>query len=616
MKKNQIRITTCALLLCMCLSCGYGKLPTPNIEEMPHWFLQYKNYANENYYIHFLEFINNIACPQNMFEQQMVTQYQKTATPFWTANGYQEHLINEGVALLDSAFVLHGIPHEYFDCAAIHFLIDTLKSVEIKDIDTVYQFLAQLEWKLTNAIIKYANALQYGATDPKEVNGGKWLYKIRSADTTFVAQVWAAKDTLSAYFQAISPADNNYKTLQKEFLKYYVLLNQPFQKIAYCELDRGATHESITALIHRLQLTEELETLLDTNRLTDPIIESVNKFRIKNAIPASQKLDLETITALNRDFYYYIKKLAINMERLRWRLEEPKGQNYIAVNFADFSLKTIMADTCAIMMKVCCGKSREVKKSNDNSQEMLQGYKLESPMLQGYINQIILFPEWNVPSSIMENEYYHKLKKDAQIVLSREKMYLVNLNDRKEVDPSTIDWNTVKKKQIPYQLVQTSGYHNSLGVVKFNFPNPESVYLHDTPNKKAFHYRNRDVSHGCIRVERPLELMQLIFTYNNYDDKQLERVMIDLGKAPTTTEGKLYQENLKQKEKAYKDKLPADKTYRPLRPNPYNLKQKLPVYLEYYTCFVNDNGDIHYRNDIYEKDDNILKKLKWSHARK
>jgi murein L,D-transpeptidase YcbB/YkuD len=202
------------------------------------------------------------------------------------------------------------------------------------------------------------------------------------------------------------------------------------------------------------------------------------------------------------------------------------------------------------------------------------------------------------------------LKKNAQSVLNGEKMYLVRNTGRTEIDPATVDWSTIKQKQIPYQLVQTSGYHNSLGIVKFNFPNPESVYLHDTPNKKAFGYRNRDVSHGCIRVEKPLELMQLIFQYNGYDDKQLELVMIDLGKAPTSKEGELYQEKRQQKEEEYKAKLPANKIYRPLRPNPYNLKKKLPVYLEYYTCFVGENGDIHYRNDVYEKEENVLRELK------
>jgi murein L,D-transpeptidase YcbB/YkuD len=300
------------------------------------------------------------------------------------------------------------------------------------------------------------------------------------------------------------------------------------------------------------------------------------------------------------------------MERLRWQIANPKGANYISVNFADFNLKTILDDTCAISMKICCGKSRKSAKATKvEIAGIIKGYKTESPMLYGSINQIILYPEWNVPSSIMEGEYYVKLKNNSQRVLEREKMYLVRTADRQVVDATTIDWTKIKRKQIPYQLVQTSGYHNALGIIKFNFPNVESVYLHDTPVKRAFNYRYRDISHGCIRVEKPLELAQMIFRYNGYTDEQLECIMIDLGKAPTTKAGKLYQEKQQEKEEEFKINFPADKIYRPLRPNPVNLKKKLPIYLEYYTCFVDDNGVIQYRDDVYEKEENILKRLKF-----
>ena len=91
-------------------------------------------------------------------------------------------------------------------------------------------------------------------------------------------------------------------------------------------------------------------------------------------------------------------------------------------------------------------------------------------------------------------------------------------------------------------MEQSSGKHNALGLIKFNFPNGESVYLHDTNNKGAFKRRNRALSHGCVRVEQPLELATLLFQMNDYDEEDMEQVMIILGEEPVSEEGEEFLE--------------------------------------------------------------------------
>jgi murein L,D-transpeptidase YcbB/YkuD len=167
----------------------------------------------------------------------------------------------------------------------------------------------------------------------------------------------------------------------------------------------------------------------------------------------------------------------------------------------------------------------------------------------------------------------------------------------------------VPRNNIPYQLIQTSGYHNALGIIKFNFNNSESVYLHDTPNKKAFTYRNRGVSHGCIRVEKPLELAKIVLQYNSYSEDQINNVMVDLWQPAVTEKAKKYLEAKLEKEEKYKSSLPEGKPYRKYRTNPLALKKQLPIFLEYYTCFIGDKEAVQYRNDVYSKDGNILKAL-------
>lgn len=147
-----------------------------------------------------------------------------------------------------------------------------------------------------------------------------------------------------------------------------------------------------------------------------------------------------------------------------------------------------------------------------------------------------------------------------------------------------------------------------MGSVKFNFPNSESVYLHDTDIPSAFKRRNRALSHGCIRVEKPRELMRQLLVMNDYDTVKLEQTYIILGDEPTTEKGEEFLEEREKKEEEYFDKLAPEDTifYRPLRPTNVFLKKKMPLFIEYFTCYVDFNGDINYRPDLYEKEGNVL----------
>lgn len=224
---------------------------------------------------------------------------------------------------------------------------------------------------------------------------------------------------------------------------------------------------------------------------------------------------------------------------------------------------------------------------------------------------MILNPEWNIPYSIMKDEYLYKLQKDNMAPVQKEKLMVYD-KSRTRVNPELIDWKRFVKNNIPYTLVQTSGKHNALGMIKFDFPNPESIYLHDTPNKGAFKRKNRAVSHGCCRVENPLDLAQILFQYNELSEYEIEKIMIILGIEPSTEQGLLYQDTLAQSEIKYYEKLDdfSKKYYRPLRPTRYKLQKKMPLYIEYHTCFLNENNEIEYRDDVYNKDYGIINQFK------
>ena len=167
------------------------------------------------------------------------------------------------------------------------------------------------------------------------------------------------------------------------------------------------------------------------------------------------------------------------------------------------------------------------------------------------------------------------------------------------------------KFNIPFTLVQTSGKHNALGIIKFDFPNPESVYLHDTPNKGAFKRKNRAISHGCCRVENPMELAHVLFKYNELSEYDIEKISIILGFVPTSEQGVLYIDTLLQSEMKYVEQLTdlQKKFYRSLRPTRYKLSKQMNIFIEYYTCFLNEKGKIQYCDDVYYKDFGIINQL-------
>ena len=186
------------------------------------------------------------------------------------------------------------------------------------------------------------------------------------------------------------------------------------------------------------------------------------------------------------------------------------------------------------------------------------------------------------------------------------------MRTNKPILPDSIDWSKTRATNFPYRLVQKSGYFNALGIIKFDFPNTEAVFLHDTPNKKGFLRRNRAITHGCIRLEKPLELAQVIFELNAFTEKEIERIMIDLRQSPKSEAGKTYLEEKEKKESEYLEKLSESEKifYRKLRPKFMTLKKKMPLYIEYHTCFLDENGIINYRDDVYFKDVSLLNKLR------
>ncbi|MGY4385307.1 murein L,D-transpeptidase YcbB/YkuD [Pedobacter sp. UYP24] len=261
--------------------------------------------------------------------------------------------------------------------------------------------------------------------------------------------------------------------------------------------------------------------------------------------------------------------LKANLERLRWK-NKPKENKYVIVNIADFNLDVMENGKSTLNMKVCVGEGRNknftdsLKEYDETGLSKDRPFSRETPQLNSMIHSVQVNPVWNIPESIASKEIVKDAAKDRYYLSS--KNIDVYQNGKLVEDPETIDFSAADAGT-KYAFKQRPGDDNSLGKIKFLFQNDESVYLHDTPAKAAFNLSMRAVSHGCVRVEKPLELAKALFGE---------------GEKSKTIGTEMKSENPEAKD--------------------ISLKPQVPVYLTYITAWVDDKGTVQFRKDVYGLD--------------
>ena len=250
------------------------------------------------------------------------------------------------------------------------------------------------------------------------------------------------------------------------------------------------------------------------------------------------------------------RKIYLSMERLRWPVDEYKGK-YLLVNIPEYQLRLINNNKTVIQMKVCVGE--------------VGGH--ETPILSGLVNHMQVNPVWNIPQSIANKEILESLKKDESYLESHD---MVAYKKDSLIESYSVDWSKVQPDE--YSFKQNPGADNSLGLIKFLFHNPYAIYLHDTPAKAKFNEEMRAVSHGCVRVEKPMLLAE--FLLNNKEET--ERI-------------------IKETEATLKGEKAVARWV--------NIKNPLPVFISYYTAFTDDFGNLITSDDVYGYDKLLLSKF-------
>jgi murein L,D-transpeptidase YcbB/YkuD len=283
------------------------------------------------------------------------------------------------------------------------------------------------------------------------------------------------------------------------------------------------------------------------------MMQAVQIFQSQNGMNPDGVIGKMTLDALNQSPRKLIDKAAVNLERMRWLSDLPIDSELIVVNIPNFQVNYIYKKDTIFTSKVIVGTKKH-----------------SSPVFTAQMRYIVFSPYWNVPNSIVRNELIPIIRRNPTY-LTQKNMEVLTPSGQ-VLNPATLSWSP---KSFPYLIRQKPGEDNALGLVKFMFPNPYSVYLHDTPSKSLFERDDRAFSHGCIRLQNPFKFAQILLL--DRPEWNAENIQKAMGQ-------------------------PKEQIV--------NLQREIPVVILYLTFWVDSKGIGQFRPDIYERDREVLMALR------
>jgi murein L,D-transpeptidase YcbB/YkuD len=414
----------------------------------------------------------------------------------------------------------------------------------------LYDKKYRLELGLTRAGILFLSHINRGilSTDSMMVNPGQAPYWERISSWLTIS---AGCRNFRDHYLSIQPSGFMYKRLQKGLEKFLASTDLGDEEIMLpdYESDSIACAKAVQNLLCKygyLQKVRKKDSIHYTNAL--------KKFQRFHGLVEDGKIGRKTFRALQMSNLERFEMAAINLERLR--IEDNRKGDYLLVNIPSYKLRVVEEELPKRIFRVIVG--------NPNT---------PTPLLESKVQEIISFPNWYVPSSITRNEILPKIKKDSTY-LERMNFSLLD-KDHQPVDPATLNMESLDAQNFNYKITQEPSRGNSLGVIKFLFPNEYSVYLHDTPSKYLFNKDIRAFSHGCVRLEEPAELAKYLL--DKEEDKSLKHKLTA---------------SLENERKKY-----------------FRLSKPMDIIVRYYTCEGDEENNLYFYTDIYTRDRVLAEKI-------
>lgn len=488
---------------------------------------------------------------------------------FYKRHAFEPAWVLNDIRLLQAYYLIEAIEAAYLEgLTPDHYHLRTIKALMTEVQENVRkkthqdpETLVDLDLLLTDAFLLLGCHFSAGCVNPVTIEA-EWFTKRGRVDAAAVLDIALNENRVKETLQSLLPPQDSYAKLKQALQAYRkIVIKGGWPGIPEGpSLKVGFQDERIIPLRQRLIISGFLDPDENIPTVTfDPSLENaVKKFQSLQGLDVDGVVGPATLKALNTSAEARARQIELNLERMRW-IYKNLGQRYIIVNIADFTLNVIEKNHAILSMRVVVGKQF-----------------WHTPVFIGKMTYIVLNPSWNVPRSIAVEETIPKIKKDPDY-LSKHNMKILKgwSENAEEIDPGTINWSSLDVRNFKYRFRQDPGPRNPLGRIKFMFPNEFGVYLHDTPSKRLFSKSVRSFSHGCIRLENPLDLGEYVLKGD-----------------PDWTRGKIIAEIEMGKEKIVRLPEPVD------------------IHIIYLTAWVDDEGSLHFRDDIYERDARLDESLR------
>jgi murein L,D-transpeptidase YcbB/YkuD len=461
---------------------------------------------------------------------------------FYNSRNFQLAWFTEdGVAEQTQAFyTLHQKYINEFNDSSLTFpdhLDRTMERLLVKDtviLETSIP-LAQMELQLTRHFFNYVSFAYTGKVDPEIL---QWHIPRKKIDA--LALLDSLVQNNGRNLEEWEPINRQYKLLKEAMLHLYEIeKKEGWEQLNF---DKGKYEEGDSASVlrqvkRRLSLTGDFDSEDTTYQFTPALTNAVKRYQYRMGIKQDGIIGKDVVRELNVPLKKRIEQLLINMERMRWMPNVPDG-NGVVVNIPQYRLHVFEEGEIVLQMNIVVGKTGS-----------------QTVIFSDEIKYVVFSPYWNVPSSIVRSEIFPAMQQNDNY-LAQKNMEQIGFSNGLPI------------------IRQKPGNTNSLGLVKFLFPNSYNIYLHDTPSRSLFGVEKRAFSHGCIRVEKPKELAEyLLRDSREWTPEKISRAMRG------------------QKEKWV------------------TLEKPLPVFISYFTAWADQEGRLNYRGDIYGHDQKMADRL-------
>lgn len=465
--------------------------------------------------------------------------YESQLAELYKLSGYQsiwhsEDTINSKGAELLSFFdstELYGLPKHLYPINQLRNSKDPL----------------QLELALSESLIRVSLHLKQGILDSNQTTFNRKISRFNTslADTLFQTISDSSFIEKICEFQ---PLNFQYRWLQASWAKYYrkTKMDTVQFKVPSIKEDSAQAYQiARKILFHR--------KYIDSSGLTTDSIflEALEKYQEEHFLKGDHVIGKQTRIALEKNSFNKFQQVVLALDKFRWTQDLP--EKYFRVNIPEQKVRLIDSNRIIREHRIIVGHE-----------------DTQTPELKSRVKRMVLYPYWNVPHSISSTEILYGARRDTGFF--RKKGYKV-FRGKTEVDPKTVNWKKYKKNNFPFRIRQEPGPKNSLGLIKFLFPNEHSVYMHDTPTKWLFKTKSRYYSHGCMRLEKPFELAQYIIATDPKNKFIADSLEVEMAK--------------EEQQSIY-------------------LRKPIPIFVEYITVIGDSLGNINFYNDFYGRDEKFI----------